>query len=114
MTIHNMKLNTEPFKLIKQGKKTIELRLYDDKRQKIHIGDIIIFENISDISQKLKVSVKGLYVFNDFKELYNNLDKVSIGYDEREIANYYDMEKYYSTEDIKRYGVIGIEIEVIK
>ena len=41
---HNMKLNDAPFETIKNGKKTIELRLYDEKRRKIKIGDTICFK----------------------------------------------------------------------
>ena len=33
--IHKMKLHNGPYELIKKGIKTIELRLYDEKRQKI-------------------------------------------------------------------------------
>lgn len=43
--IHNMKLHSTPFEMIKSGKKTFELRLYDEKRQKIKVGDEIIFTN---------------------------------------------------------------------
>ena len=32
--IHKMKLNESPFERIKNGTKTIEFRLYDDKRKK--------------------------------------------------------------------------------
>ena len=39
----NMKLNKEPFEKIKSGEKTIELRLYDEKRRKIKAGDTICF-----------------------------------------------------------------------
>lgn len=40
---HEMRLNTQPFKKIKEGEKTIELRLYDEKRRGISAGDIIVF-----------------------------------------------------------------------
>lgn len=40
---HNMTLKQPYFDLIKTGKKTIELRLYDDKRRKININDTITF-----------------------------------------------------------------------
>ena len=40
---HEMRLHDEPFKLIKAGTKTIELRLYDEKRQEIKVGDEIEF-----------------------------------------------------------------------
>lgn len=37
--IHHMKLKPIPFHQMKGGAKTIELRLYDPKRQQIKIGD---------------------------------------------------------------------------
>ena len=40
---HEMKLALEPFDMIADGRKTIELRLYDDKRKKIKLGDEIQF-----------------------------------------------------------------------
>ena len=33
--IHEMKLNESPFERIKNGTKTIEFRLYDEKRRKV-------------------------------------------------------------------------------
>lgn len=40
-----MRLHNSPFKLIKNGTKTIELRLNDEKRKLIKVGDIIRFTN---------------------------------------------------------------------
>jgi len=34
--LHKMKLKQEPFDKIKKGTKTMELRLYDEKRQLYH------------------------------------------------------------------------------
>ena len=39
--LHKMKLNETPFEKMKSGTKTIEFRLYDEKRQKIKVGDQI-------------------------------------------------------------------------
>ena len=39
-----MKLNSEMFDKVKSGKKTYEVRLLDEKRQKIGVGDTIIFK----------------------------------------------------------------------
>lgn len=41
---HNMKLHPGPFALIAQGNKTIELRLWDEKRRLIRMGDDIILQ----------------------------------------------------------------------
>lgn len=38
----HMKLLKEPFDNIKNGTKTIEFRLYDEKRKQIKIGDIML------------------------------------------------------------------------
>ena len=40
---HIMNLNDTPYNMIKSGRKTIELRLYDEKRRMISIGDEIEF-----------------------------------------------------------------------
>lgn len=109
---HIMNLQNKPFKLIKNGTKTIEMRLYDEKRQKIKIGDIIEFNN-NNTDELLQTKVIGIHRFKNFKELYNQFDKISIGYEEHETANPSDMSKYYTTEDILKYGVVGIEIKLI-
>ena len=41
--IYEMKLQNAPFQSIKSGAKDIEMRLYDEKRKLINIGDIITF-----------------------------------------------------------------------
>ena len=108
-----MRLHKEPFELIKNGSKTIELRLYDEKRQMINIGDTITFENRSG-GDKIQVKVIALYIYPSFEELYKHFDKISIGYKEDEEADPKDMELYYSSEDQSKYGVVGIEMELIK
>ena len=40
--------------MIRDGKKTIELRLYDEKRKMISIGDSITFVNTEDSKEKQK------------------------------------------------------------
>lgn len=108
-----MRLNNVPFKLIKNGSKTIELRLNDEKRQLINIGDIITFMNRSD-GEVIKTKVLNLHKYPSFEELYKHFDKVSMGYRKEDECNYKDMEKYYSEEEQSKYGVVDIEVELIK
>ena len=105
-----MNLHPQPFVLIKAGKKDVEMRLYDDRRKSIKVGDKITFTNI-DNGEKLTVTVINLYRFNSFEELYKHFDKTRLGYSINEIANPQDMELYYSKERIMKYGVLAIEIE---
>ena len=106
-----MNLNDRPFEMIKSGAKTIELRLYDEKRRKIKVGDTICFNSKTD---KLTAIVKALHTFRNFEELYAELPLDKCGYTADEIATASpdDMLEYYSKEQIEKYGVVGIEIEV--
>ena len=40
-------------------------------------------------------------------------DKVKLGYEENEIANPNDMQQFYPIEEQQKYGVVGIEIELM-
>ncbi len=112
---HYMNLNLSPFEKIKSGEKTIELRLFDEKRQVITVNDSIIFTMTDDPTQKIKVQVTALHIFKDFEELYANLPLEKCGYTKEELskADYKDMELYYSKEKQAKYGVVGIEIKLI-
>ena len=109
---HEMKLNNEPFNRIKGGYKTIELRLNDEKRQLVKIGDLIEFTN-RETGEILLTKVNNLYHYPSFEELYKKFDKISLGYNEEDEANPEDMSKYYSKEEQEKYGVLGIGIELI-
>lgn len=109
---HELRLHDEPFELIKKGTKTIEMRLYDEKRRLIKENDIIEFTN-RITGEKIKTKVIKLHLFNSFRELYNNFDNESLGYKVSEIKDPKDMEKYYTKEEECKYGVVGIEIELI-
>ncbi len=115
MKEHIMNLNPSPMEKIRDGKKTMELRLYDEKRKLISIGDTIKFINTENTNDTLYVTVIDLYIFKSFTELYNNLPLLKCGYTEENIntASPSDMEMYYSKEKQNQYGVIGIEISLI-
>lgn len=106
---HNMTLKQPYFDLIKEGKKTVELRLYDDKRRKIQPGDNIRFQNGDNFHT---VTVKGLFVCNNFKELFKFIDVQDTGLDNEKNAIKI-MEQFYDKEAQKKFGVVGICIENI-
>ena len=107
--VHEMKLQNAPFMGIASGKKRIEMRLYDEKRSKIQVGEDIVFTN-TVTGQTLRRRVKALHVYADFETLYAGHGKEALGYAEDEEAKPTDMHAYYTDEDIKRYGVVGIEL----
>ena len=106
--LHKMKLNERPFEQIKNGTKTIEFRLYDEKRKKIKIGDQIEFSKLPALNEKLLVNVIELYKDNTFEDLFRKLYT-----DEEEIIRKTkSMKNYYSSEKEKEYGVLGIKIRL--
>ena len=112
MKNHMMNLTPSPFKMIREGNKTIELRLYDEKRKVISVGDTITFTNTTDSNDKLCVKVIDLFSFDSFDELYKSLPLLECGYTTEDIdtASPGDMEKYYSKEMQQQYGAVGIKI----
>ena len=111
MTTHQLKLATEPFNAIISGNKTIESRLYDAKRQKIQIGDRIIFTNRDNSEQTVTAEVVGLLRYATFRDLFSHNNPRKFGGDNVEwLEN--QISEFYSIEDQKIYGVIGIEFKV--
>ena len=112
---HVMRLKTGPFTMMKSGEKTIELRLNDEKRQKIRVGDEITFIHTQNEAETLCCRVTALYPFPSFALLYQNLPINKFGYTMAELktASPLDMDEYYAKEEQEKYGVLGIEIEKI-
>ncbi len=112
--LHKMKLYDASYELIKKGIKTMELRLNDDKRKKIKVGDTLLFIN-TKTEKWLAVKVKRLYFYPTFKSLFEHVrNKKTMGFlneaksiDEMVLS----MRKYYSEAMEKEYGVVGIEME---
>lgn len=114
--IHTLNLHPGPFDMIRSGRKTIELRLYDEKRQKIQVGDTLVFTHSDDAAQTLTATVTALHRFPDFGALYAALPLDRCGYLPEEIptASPEDMNVYYSAEKQALYGVVGIEIALVE
>lgn len=111
---HKMKLNPDPFEMICSGKKTIELRLNDEKRQKIKVGDRIEFTQ-TETGECLIVQIIAIHRFDSFAELYQKLPLLKCGYTKADIetAKPEDMDLYYTPEQQEKYGVLGIELKVL-
>ena len=111
---HILKLKPKYFNYINRGTKRIELRLYDEKRKKINIGDTIIFQKEPELDIKMKVKVIGLLRYNTFEELFEDFD-IEIMADKsmtkQELLDV--LEEFYTPEKQEQYGVLGIRIKKI-
>jgi len=112
MKIHEMSLQPKYFDFIKDGTKRIELRLYDEKRRSIQLGDIIEFAKSDD--EKFKAEVIGLLRYNSFADLFEDFD-ISILADssmtKQELLE--ALGEFYTEEKQAEFGVIGIRIELV-
>ena len=110
-----MKLNPKYFEYIKTGTKRIEIRLNDEKRKNIKIGDEIIFQKEPELKKEIDTEVVDLIVKKNFKELIEIL-KVSEYSDENESEETFleDLYKFYTKEQEEKYGVVGIKIKLRK
>ncbi|MDI9412379.1 MAG: ASCH domain-containing protein [Bacillota bacterium] len=112
---HKMHLYEEPFKMIKSGQKKIELRLNDEKRQKIKIGDTIVFSKFPDCNERIEVKVTGLLHYASFKELYTDIPFHLFGRENKSmdwmLQGTYEI---YDKEREEKYGALGIRIEKIR
>lgn len=110
--MYEMKLQEKYFNLIKEEKKKYEIRLNDEKRQKIKTGDTIVFKKEPLLKEQIVVRVEKLKHFVSFEEMINCLDKEDVGFHSEtrnEIISLYH--QFYSLEDEKKYGVLAIKIK---
>ncbi|ACD53419.1 ASCH domain-containing protein [Clostridium botulinum] len=107
----NMNLQEKYFNYIVNGSKDIEIRLLDEKRSKLSVGDIIIF-NSHDKS--IKVKVINIKLFNSFSDLLSNINGKRIGFStssQNVILN--ELYSIYSESKVCKYKVMCIEFKKI-
>lgn len=112
---HEMTLRPVPFGMIADGSKRYELRLYDEKRRRIAVGDTITFACTED-ERNVTVRVVSLQIFPDFAALYATLPLTECGYTavNAAAANPQDMAQYYPPEKQYEHGVLAIGVERIR
>ena len=108
-----MKLADEPLELMVSGMKTVEIRLYDEKRKKITVGNTIEFIWLNG-DERVSAKVVALHRFDSFRELFASDLRSKTGFGDLSEADAVEaMYKYYTKEQESKYGVLGIEIVLI-
>ena len=111
---HEMKLQPKYYDFILNGTKRIEIRLFDEKRQQIKIGDTIKFLKEPELIESFNVKVVDLLRYNNFEEMFKDFD-ISVLADKsmtkEELISV--LEEFYTKEKQEQYGVLGIKIELL-
>ena len=111
---HNMTLMQSAFDKMKEGKKRVEMRLLDEKRSKIAVGDIINFSLAQNPEEHFSVRVTGLHRYDSFSELAYDFRPSDLGYTLAHIDDLpYDMEMLYDKQKIEKYGALAIRVSHI-
>ena len=108
--MHTMNVKTKYYNLLKSGKKIIELRLFDEKRQKIKVGDEIIFSDSSNSNDNFKATVLKLHRAESFDALCQIIKPEQAGFSSKEELISV-LEEFYTPSAQKKFGVVGIEIK---
>lgn len=121
-----MHLADDMFEKVKAGTKTIEMRLFDDKRKLVDIGDYIEFRKLSDKNERVIRRVADLQPYESFKDAfervyYENKKRIEgLRFTPEQLGSPADsdlkslvdgMYKYYDKAQEKEHGVIAFTLE---
>ncbi|QVI34414.1 isomerase [Lacticaseibacillus chiayiensis] len=107
-----MGLMHDQFELVREGSKTIEIRLNDQKRQQLRVGDLIVFEDLVT-QQQMSKRVAKLEKFASFAQLYDHYQGTSVGSAPTDsVAKMVsDTYRIYSKQQEVEYGVLAIHLK---
>jgi len=110
MIVH---LHPEVFDIVLQGKKNVEVRVNDEKRRQLKVGDTLLFLKRPDDVEKIRVKITKLVLFPNFVEVVHHysMERIYLGNTtEEEYLNI--MNQFYKEEDVLKNGVVAIEFEM--
>lgn len=110
--MHTMKVQTKYYNLLKAGIKTVELRLWDEKRRHINVGDKITFSDLSDPTDTFVAKVIALHRASSFDKLCDIISPKQAGFTTKEEL-IQCLQEFYTPENQQKNGVVGIEIKRI-
>jgi ASC-1-like (ASCH) protein len=106
-----MKLAPGYFEAIVKGVKQYEIRLNDEKSQKIKVGDHIIFRELPELASSTTVEVTSLKSYPGFSSMYDDLKSEYPNWQKDDWVK--AMYAYYTPADEQRYGTLAIGIKLV-
>ena len=109
MKIH---LHEDVFDIVKNGTKNVEVRLNDEKRQQLKVGDTLIFLKRPNDDESIRAKVVDLKYYDNFNDLVDHYEMNRLylsTYTKEMFLN--ELLRFYSLEEQRQYGVVAIEFE---
>lgn len=110
---HEMRLDAPFFIEVREGRKIIEIRLNDPKRQAIEVGQRINFICRDRPNETALVEVVGKGEFNSLEELLDAYPLESFGRIWRTKQDAKSAINYYGAKEVAKYGYLAIEIRML-
>ena len=107
-----VRLHDYVYDLIRNKTKDVEVRVNDEKRRQLHVGDTLIFINRGNEEEQTKVTVTDLKYFKNFAEVADNYEMERLylkDYSKEDYVKLFD--EFYSKEEIDNFGVVAIEFK---
>lgn len=108
----SMSLRPEYYEMVRSGEKDIELRLYDEKRRRMRNGDMLLIYNAQNRNDYIRAKIVRLHIAKSFADLATKISMPRTGFASLN-ALMSAIEKFYDTEMESKYGIVGIELEVL-
>lgn len=106
MKIH---LDSDIFDIVKNDSKNVEVRLNDEKRKKLKVGDKLIFLKRPNDDEVIETEILKLSYYDSFFDVLNDYDMKSL-YLENYTPEMWlkELNRFYTPEQEKEYGVVAI------
>lgn len=110
MKTFEMRLEDTPFSATEKNKKTIEVRLNDERRKGIGPGDSIRFIRISD-NRPMTRKVVTTRIYKSLKELIEKENFEATGGIYNDTDHWFqEINRYYSQDQQEEHGLLVIEL----
>lgn len=103
-----MNLSDKFFTLLDNGLKDIEVRLLDEKRANLKVGDTITFKNQN---KTILTTVLNLKLYNSFNELISDVPVERIGLSLCKEESLSELYSFYPKEKLQKHKILAIEIK---
>ena len=110
----NIHLDEDIFEVVKSETKTVEVRVNDEKRRKLQVGDKITFLKRPDDIERIDAVIERLSYYDNFKTLVDNytIEEIYLkGYTKEYFLDL--LKRFYSDEEVNKYGVVAITFKKI-
>lgn len=102
------------FEMVRKGERCVEIRLNDEKRQTLQVGDNLTFCCLGT-DKKIETRVTAINHYKSFEEMVLYEPKRDIGYPFKTFQEIIEIfQEFHSIEEEKLYGVVAIRFKKIK